>query len=201
MSALRTRLEDAVVSELDANLGAGAEGGYLQLVVPYAGDIGPARTDDDLMRLTQGKAPAVLVQTGDGTYNDHTIGRIATLDLVLNLFLVSRNLRSQEDRVRSEEDAHPGIYEMIEDVRERLWRRELGVAGVGFLLPREESSILRSPDMSIWLLTYSVDTDAKLASIEDEAGDLLGIDNDHNFPAAEDGAPLNPVIQSEVELT
>lgn len=201
MTALRTQLEDGVVKDLETNLGAEAEGGYLQLVRAYAGDIGPTRTDDDFLRMTQGKAPAVLVQTGDGAYSDHTIGRIATLDIVLNLLIVSRNLRSQEDRVRSEEDAHPGIYEMIEDIRERLWRRELDVAGVGFLLPREESSILRTPDMSIWLLTYSVDTDAKLASIEDEAGDLLGIDNKHNFPAAEDGAPLNPVIQSEVELT
>lgn len=201
MKALRTRLEDSVVAELEMNLGTAAEGGYLRLVKAYAGDIGPTRTDDDLMRLTQGVAPAVLVQTGDGTYNDHTIGRIATLDIVLNLFLVSQNLRSQEDRVRSTEDAHPGIYEMIEDVRNRLWRRELACPGVGFLLPREESSILRTPDMSIWLLTYSVDTDAKLPAIEEEAGDLLGIDNDHNFPAAEDGAPLNPVIQSEVELT
>jgi hypothetical protein len=198
---IRTQLENAVMDALSPLLKS-KPGGYLRTVAPYAGELSPSREDPHFQRITQGYLPAVLVTTDDGAYNDHAIGRLADLNLEVVLLFASSNLRAPEANQRGDmgASADPGIYRMLEDVRGRLFRRELGVSGVGFLIPVSESSVLRAADRSIWQQVYAVQTDANHASIESELESYERIQNDLNFPIADPGAPLNPVVEFDNTL-
>ncbi len=196
MTALRTQLEDAVIAKLD-RLKRNQSGGYCHTIAPYNGEFAPGRQDEHFQRVTRGALPAILVTTGDGAYTDLTMGRQADLDFTVELLIASGNLRSLEDANRGDDSLSqdPGIYQMIEDIRERLFRREMGVFGVGWLLPAGETTVQRSSDRSIWQLTYAVEADVTHAPESDEAGDFDEIHNEVNFPAADDGAPANPVVE------
>lgn len=196
MTALRTQLEDAVIRQLGTLL-RGSPGGYAQTIAPYKGVLDPSRQDDHFQRVTRGALPAILVSTADGAYDNLTMGRKGDLDFDLALLVASGNLRSLEDANRGDGSLSndPGIYQMIEDIRERLFRRELNVPGVGWLLPANEVTVQRAHDRSVWLLTYAVESDVDHISETEEAGDIDIIANDLNFPAAEPGAPANPVVE------
>ena len=195
MTALRTQLEDAVIVRL-GRLKRAASGGYVHTVASYNGELTPSRQDEHFQRVTRGALPAILVTTGDGAYSDLTMGRQADLDFTLELLVASSILRSLEDANRGDGlSQDPGIYQMIEDIREQLFRREIGVNGIGWLLPASETTVLRESDRSIWQLTYQVTADVAHAPVEDELGDYDSIHNEVNFPAADDGAPANPVVE------
>jgi hypothetical protein len=198
MTAIRAQLEDAVLREL-LPLKADQSGGYLQTLDFYAGELSPTREDPDFQRVSQGAMPAVLVTTGDGDYNEYGTGRRAQLNFRLELLVASGNLRSGEVRIRGDL-ADPGIYQIIEDIRQRLFRRELGVAKVGWLLPIAETPVLRSSDRTIWQISYNVDTDASHPPVEDELGNYTSIHSEVNLPAGV-GDAANPIAEFDNTLS
>lgn len=203
MSALppRQAAEDGALELLCPLLASQA--GYCKTIKAYNGETtGIDREDADFQRVTQGALPAILVTTGDGAIEQQTMGRIANETFELQILVASCNLRSMEARHRGDAglSSDPGIYRMLCDIRERLWLRPLEADGVCFLRPAGDVSILRSRDRNIWLSTYIVKADATFPPISDEARDILGIDSEINFPAADDGAPANPVLSFDNEI-
>lgn len=207
--SVRTRVENAVIALL-APLHFKAKDGYLRTLRVYAGDLTPSREEEDFQRVTQGNLPGVLVSTGEGTYERLTMGRKADLHFNIELLVGSCNLRSQEDRFRGDGISRdPGIYQILDDIRDRLFQRPLSGRrtettepeniGACIARPISEAPVLRSNDRSIWLATYNVHADA----IEDKL-DILDseyslIQSDINFPEGDDD-PANPVIEFDTDL-
>lgn len=188
MSALRKRLEDAVVTAL-----AGLT--YLKACQPYSGEIGGARDAEQIRAALNGRVPGVLVSTRDGKYTGTSVqAKRWTNRIDLALLVVSGNLRSQEARQRGDVAGNdPGIYQMTEDIRDALAGKDLDVDGAGFLVPSSEEVMAHLPGFTAWQLIYSVDTDANAKkptrpTITEVAGSV-------NIPAPDDAA--NPVLQLE----
>ncbi|KKL88048.1 hypothetical protein LCGC14_1928600 [marine sediment metagenome] len=200
MTAIRAQLEDAVLRELSV-LKSDQSGGYLQTLDFYSGELSPGREDPDFQRVSQGAMPAILVTTGDGDYDEFVKapGRRACLNFRLELLVASGNLRSGETRNRGDL-VDPGIYQMIEDIRQRLFRRELGVAKVGWLLPIAETPVLRATDRTIWQISYDVETDASHPPTDNELGDFTSIHNEVNLPDGV-GDDANPIAEFDNTLS
>src|SRR5690349_16692186 len=126
MAAIRTQLEDAVIAALAplklATLPGGAAGGYLRCVEPYGGELEALEDLEDVERHLAGRAPGILVSTGPGTYRGIQVQhRRYTLDVKLQLIIVSTNMRSHAERNRGEPLTvpaglrDPGIYQILED--------------------------------------------------------------------------------------
>ncbi len=203
MTAIRTQVENGVI-ELLQTLAASAEGGYLNAIEPYAGDLTPGREEHDFQRATEGRMPAVLVTTGAGTYENRTIGhRIADLVFSVDLLVASGNIRSPAARQRGDGTSNdPGIYQMLEDIRARLWNRPLpDVVGACTMRPISDDVVLQAQDRTIWVFTWEIRTDAVAPPLSDEVGAYTGIDATVNFPSTDPGAPINPVLSLNNETT
>jgi len=204
MSSLFEQLEDAVITALTplklSALGGGASG-YLRAVRPYQGGLDPAADDEDLNRVLSGASPAVLVTIGDGgSYGDVTLSRsVCDLTTTLEVLIISSNLRSPEAQARGDVSDgtgdDPGIYEIIEDVRDKLFGVEMGVDGVGFLIPSAHQAVQRGGDKAIWLLSFSVDMDAKKAAY---SGDYYETIRSSVNNADDDTA--DPIAQGDIDL-
>ncbi len=201
--SIRTRVENATVRLL-APLLCDEDGGYAALIRPYAGDISPGREEQDWQRATQGAHPAILVSSLDGTYENRTMGRVADYVLDMLILVGSTNVEAQTAQTQgdNQRSVDPGIFQMIDDVRERLFNRPLeGAAGACTMRPISDAPVLRSPDRMIWGLVYQARVDAVQDDLEDEDGDYLILQSTINFPAADDGAPANPVLSFEQDVT
>lgn len=199
MTAIRTQVEDGCITLL-SKLRVGNEGGYLALVKPYAGDLSPGRFDADFQRVTQGKLPCALVATGDGEYEARTMGRVADHVFEVHVIVASSNLRGQEQRQRGDAiSKDPGLYQIIEDVRERLFRRPFpeGTEGACEMFPLRERVLLQSPDRTAWEIVFECRTDAVHNPISDEDPDYTSLTSEINFPTTDPGEPANPVIEQE----
>ena len=189
---VRQSVEDGILAAL-APLGKDCDGGYLKALRPYNGSTTPAREDEDFQRVSQGELPCVLVATSNGTYENRTMGgRIADLTMQVHLLIASCNMRSGEARLRGDKSsADPGIYQMIEDIRSRLYNRPLpGVVGACRVRPIEESQVLTARDRTIWLLTYEAKTDVQEQPLDSTDQDLQGITSKLGFSQTEEpGAP------------
>jgi len=188
MAALRVRLEDAVLVALAPMLLA--SGGYLQALDVYAGEFASAEAPDELRAVLSGRVPAVLIFTASGAYRGLDVRRRrATLDLSLHLYVVSGCYRSQASRVRGDSaGADPGIYQILEDCRDRLFGLDLGVTGAGPPAPVSEAALTWERDLAIWEQVYSVDTDAVQQPAVDP--DLTDLAADINYPDDPDADPI-----------
>jgi hypothetical protein len=157
--ALLTNIEDDVLALLSPLL---RPAGYLEALEPYQGSLDPAEDDPDLNRVLQGRAPAVLVTTGDGDYDGVVIDRRrADWNVTLELLLVSAHLRSSLARARWDGiGGDPGIYQMIDDVRDRLFGKELAAAGAGTLIPLGYQALSRSGGKTLWRASFRIACDA-----------------------------------------
>ena len=198
---IRSGVENAVVAALNP-LGK-HNGQYLRTLRVYNGDLTPGTEDEDFQRVTAGAMPAILVSTGDGVYERLTMGRVADRVFTIELLIGSTNLRSQENRFRGDSGLSndPGIYQMLDDVRNLIFNSPLvGVAGACTARPISESAVLRSNDLSIWLATYAIRTDVIDDPLDDEDPFLGLVSNQFNFPDEDPGVPANPVIEAKTEI-
>lgn len=201
---MRKSIEDAVIAALaDLQLPGrgGAAGGYLCSVQPFAGDFArPDPTDIELTQLMHGGAPCVGVGTGDGNYSDIRTARLdAELGLTIEMIVVSTNARGAEERNRGDGGlgTDPGIYQIIEDIRARLFSPDLGVAGAGGATPVRESPAVRTAEITVWHLVYEIEADVVQADPAANDPDLTTIRtnvNNQSDPAAD------PIVQGDVDL-
>jgi len=189
VTALRTRLEDGVIAALTplkAPALGGALGGYLHTLAAYNGELEGRQFEDVKGALRQG-APAVLVFTTDGEYDAIDIRRRkATARIRVELLAVSANYRGREERTRGDGGANdPGLYQLVEDVRNRLQGNDLDVAGAGPLTPVNEKVHAQRPDLCVWRLAYSVDADAFAPELDVADPAVTLVHGDVILPAAD----------------
>lgn len=203
--SLRGDIENATVKLLAPLLRTSLSSGYVQLISPYGGELTPGRESQDWQRATQGKHPAILVQSGDGAYENRTMGRSADYVLEMLILIGAENARSQVDQLQGDGTANtlnPGIYKMIDDIRDRLFNRPLkDAAGACTMRPINDAALLRAPDRTIWACLYEAKVDALESDLEEFDGDYLILHSEINFPAADPGAPANPVLEQDQDVT
>ncbi len=196
--SIRTEIEDAVIRELRA-LTVSRPGGYLRAVKPYQGSLTPSADDEDLNRVLLGQSPAILVTTGDSTFERDTVSnRKSTRDLELHLIIVSSMLRSQEAKARGDDQSRdPGVYRILEDCVRQLMMKEFLVTGASFALPRSETVIARDADKAIWLFTWGIKTDVIATAADELDGDYATLRGQINNA---DDDTIDPVIEFDRTL-
>lgn len=202
--SLREDIEDRAIdllTQLKKQGKGGAAGGYLNAVELYSGDVRPQEDDDALKELLQGGMPCVGVMTGAGNYGDfrqrHLDGEI---ELVVDVLVVSGNLRSRAARNRGDvtgPPGDPGAYAIMEDVRRLLFTDDLGVDGAGGATPVVEEPVLRTPAMTIWHMAFAITGDVAQPAPDADDIDLETIHNSVNL-AEDDSA--DPVLEGEHTL-
>lgn len=184
----RKQIEDAVVSALTplkTRSAGGLPTGYLRAVKPYNSEL-EGEDLDEVRRALSGNLPGALVFTERGDWQTLNVGRTRfTKDLQVTVLIVSGNLRGPDAQARgfAADQADPGLYAISEDIVDKLGGLELGVAGVGRLVPMLEEIIVQEPDLSVWRLRLSSRIDQ--ARPEAAAADLTGIAGRHVLPTAE----------------
>jgi len=106
-------------------------------------------------------APFILVQAQGGNPKMINVGGTYYRETQVSLLLIDRNARSQEEKRRGSDIAlePPGLYQMIEDVCDRLVN-QMPVDGSGVAIPSRAWRIVvdrnmhGDPDIQIWLLTF-----------------------------------------------
>lgn len=145
-ATIRKLLEDAIVNRLRVLVLPT----YLQTVRNYNGEVhgdDPDQVKDALL----GQEPAILVASG-GSASEDNVNRFYSREIVeIELYLISRNLRSPETRTRGE----AGIYQMLEDVRALLKGFNPQVPGVGLLSPGRSKPLARSKGWCIWIWEWN----------------------------------------------
>jgi Domain of unknown function (DUF1834) len=151
VSARRRQFEDLVVTAVQGALP------YLSAVAPYAGELASKELSEVYDRL-RGRVPAVLVATGDSRSDLDIQPRHLVKAVDVDLYLVSGNMRSREDKLR---DDDAGIYQIAEDLEKLLVGRDVGIAGIGRLSFVTEAKMVHAPDLAIWHVRYRVPFDVQ----------------------------------------
>ena len=168
--------------------------GYFKLITPYHGPLTPDRENQEWQRISQGIMPVCAVRLGRGEYQDRTMGgRVADKEIAIHLLIGSNNLRSGEERELGDDglSGDPGIFQMQEDILDRLYNRPLeGAIGACTARPLDEDEVLLTNDRTIWVLNYTIKTDAIVPRLDEEDRPLLGITSKLGFSQTEEpGAP------------
>ena len=207
MSSKRQRIEDAIVARLEQRLGV-PNGGYLQLVAPYNGEIDQVEGPDDLRRALRGLSPAVLVGTGSGVYENQSVSKTRWKNsLSIELLVASDHRRTREDRLRADvvadtdPTADPGIYQIIEDILTAIAGDCFGIEGVGRIDPVREDVLLQADDLTVWRVTYETMTDAIVDKRDHDEQQFTSYEIDGNL-VDDDGEtvlpdPPNPLAESD----
>jgi hypothetical protein len=142
-------------------------GGYLETLQPYNGELDSEEGLDNLVKQALGGAPLVLVGaqeskvTGGGTAK-----RRYREDVLLELAVVSTNLRGLGARTRVGPDAgpqsdanaiptgDPGVYRILEDIRRTLLGVKLWVDGCDAGELSAEAPVFTLPQMTVWRAHY-----------------------------------------------
>lgn len=175
---MRTDIEDAFVTALTPLLKpglGGAASGYLSTLKPA--QVPPTPETEDVARLLDSGGPGVLVMSGDATYDDVLPKRRqAEVTFQVLVFAMSRHQRSYENRARGDVSSltatkDPGLYQILEDIRSKVFGVDLGIECVQRPYITAEQSLVRTAEWSIWQLTFEVDAfieaDDPLAGLTD----------------------------------
>jgi hypothetical protein len=196
--SLLEQLEDLVIARLTPLLAEGLGGdedGYLEALEPWQGDDLPRGGDEDLNRILQGRAPAVMITTGDGEYSNESIGFETTRHTVdLLILIVSQNLRSKEAQARGDGfSSDPGLYQLQEDVFDRLEGWQPGVDFIGRLravdhsrnLPIDDPRLMRRLRYRTWMDIEPNPPDSGDEDLLTIKGQINNVDDDAADPVIE----------------
>lgn len=186
----RAEVERAVLAALDGL--RHVAGGYLEALDYYAGEFAAGDMDQIRERLL-GRAPAVLILTGDAEYDLKSMTRQrAVVELELLVFIASAHLRSREERVQGEGVADPGVDAIRVEVRDRLMGANLGLPGVHPLrLVREEHRALEE-GFHVLEMTFLVRCAVDAAPPPGQpVRALKSVEHHSNL---DDGSTANPVV-------
>jgi len=168
MASVRQTLEDAFMLAIAGLSRYAAAPKYLTKVAPYSGDVDA----DDFRRITRGKNPAVLVSAKSASLESQSITKTRfTRTLDLDVYVLSDQLRDRVSRNRSDVIAEgsnskdPGAYQIIEDIHNLVAGQVLS-PGFSPLMPSREDDVLRDDGLSVWQVTYQVDTPADVTKLD-----------------------------------
>lgn len=199
MASMRGLVEGAVVDALRPLLKqelGGDAGGYLHAVDLYNSEL----EGDDVPAIREalnGRAPAILVFSDSGRYRSVQEQRRRYVnDLSLVLLVVSNTARGRVAQTHGGPDGDdPGCYQIVEDTFDLLAGAQLGVDGLGRLMPTDEDILIQSEDMTIWRLRYLAPYDRTPRKRAE--GVITSIRGRHNIPGVD--AP-KPVVEAITDL-
>lgn len=161
--SVREAIEDSFMSRIQDLHRNALPPKYLRVIGPYNGEIDRAREVEDILRLLRGRSPAVLVAAAGATISSQGAQRRRFLRMVdLEVFIISNHLRDRESRHRGDiindgsTTADPGIYQIIEDIQERVSGQKLDPC-FSTTRPVAEERVFEGDEMTVWRLTYQVD--------------------------------------------
>lgn len=184
---------------------------YLQSIVtlPF-----PLRGDDEksiaaLANALLGSAPAVAIALGRMEFTAGG-GSAAESDgeLEVVIYVASEYMGSTvEGRLYSDAAAaasstvDPGVFVMLQHVRERLTGQELGVATVNELRAVEEDELLTLDNITVWFQRYRVTLDASVKPWRDVTQLVTSIEGKHQLDDIPDGTPgFDPLVNTVTNL-
>lgn len=194
MTALRTLIEDDMLAALTPLLKS--EGEYLGTLKAYHGEItgiGGDKSLDEIRNLI-GAMPAALIMTGGARFSNASMAAdSAVVEMDCTVLCVTDNLRSRSKRARGD-GTDPGMWQMLEDLRERLQGYEVA-NGFARMVLQSEDEVLTLPDYSIWQIEFGLS--GRVCAAEEESDDLEGIDSDIDDA---DDATDNPRVELSNEV-
>lgn len=187
---IRTVLRDGVVTRL-ARLQA-SQGGYLRALIPF-GNRMLAHDDVDgldfLLKVLNGRAPAVAVAIGDRTFNAGGAGgynQRATYDVLV--YVAGNHMRSREARQAGDvasaasDVKDPGLDTILEHVEELLTGWKVDSSNViGELRPSREVERWNDDRIAVWEQLYTVPVSRSINQDRDIVARLTRIDTQHKF--------------------
>lgn len=194
MSAVRTRVRDAVLARLKVLEGS-SSAGAVRTVRAYAGELG-GEDADDLMATLNGIAPAILVAVEKGAFRSIQVQRRKyRRDLAVVLYLVS--VLQSKPEARDEQ-----IAEIEDAVLALLTGLKLELAGDvvphGVLEPVAEDVMVHDATVCIWRQHWMVTVEAELAAAP--APNVVEVLGGLNAPSEEDNAG-DPIVQVSTLIT
>lgn len=131
-----------------------------------------------LKRLILGALPGILVQAGSGSSESVSLTRKRHVQRInVDLVIGTSSLRSREEGARDDVAGNgPGMYEVLDKVRELLTGAQCTATGAGRFTPVREEPIVQAPGSCLWMSTFAVDVDVKKlpASGETALASVLG---------------------------
>jgi hypothetical protein len=203
---MRTLIRDALVAQLAPLLKSATPAKYLRAITtiarPYRGQ-GDEEGLGMIANALLGRAPAVAIALG--RLPTERAGSLPTEmkgDLDVVLYVVSEHGRDLEegrlygDAIATGDDtADPGIWTMLEHVRERVAGQSLGIAGVDEPIHDLEDEALTAANATVWEQRYTIGVSIVLNPARDNDQMLLEIEGHHQVEGSEDGPPdLDPLI-------
>lgn len=206
----RTLLVEGIATALAPLRVAG--GMYLKAIKTLARVVQPTvRQTDDVygiylaVNASQGNDPCVLIALGDEDVvglNTEALEMESTLDV--QVLVCSSNMRSREvgrlssDIVADTDPmADPGIWVMLEHVRERLAGQAIGVGHEMRL--KHVREVATFDDRSFWELRFDVAMDV-IVDPDRDVGDLDSIEADNELDGIPPGGPLDPLVTTITDL-
>jgi hypothetical protein len=196
MGALRTHVEAELVRALHP-----LDVRYKASVKLYNGEFSKADDLDQIRAALDSPLPLILLSTSNATYRLlNTERNRAAQDLTIEMLVASGSLRSRDERTTGGMllGADPGIYTLLEGIRNILFGSDLGLSGCGYLAPSIEEPWVHRPDLCIWRITYQTTLDAARPAADD--ADVTTVHGHVNLSSSESAA-ANPVIQLNSEVS
>lgn len=185
------------------------QGGYLQAIEPTDVVVRGVNDEEHLGLIydqLQGRAPAILVATGD---KDYTPVSTATHEwkgpISVHVYFFANSLRSRLSRLtgdaqsKASQIADPGLYVMMEHAEQLLiGERCTGNTSIKELRPVSEGSLGSDNEIAIWQQTYSVLVTRSIREKRDLALELKQINTYHRLSQQ---APTDtPVVSTETDV-
>lgn len=187
MGALRTHVEQGIVKALHPLVVK-----FKASIKLYNGEFSKADDLDQIRAALDAPLPLVLLSTSNATYRLLNVGRDkAAQDVTVEMLVASGSLRSRDDRTVGI-GTDPGIYALLEAIRNILFGSDLGLSGCGYLAPSVEEPWVHRPDLCIWRAVYTCTLDAARPAADDAS--MTDIHGHVNLSSSESSA-ANPVIQ------
>lgn len=209
----RTLIRDSIVSRLGALLKTANPAGY----IPAFGIRALPRSlrgpgDEEgfgaLATELQQTAPCIALVLGRLDYEAVSIDATENSGkLEVIVYIVSRNARGVvEGRLFGDavagmsSTAEPGIFTMLEHVRELLIGQKLGVTGVGIMRPTFEDELATFADVTIWEQRYELEVDVDINPQRGITKKLLEIETRNKLDGIPDGHAHDPLITTVTTL-
>jgi hypothetical protein len=208
---MRTAVRNALVQAL-ASLRI-ASGGYVAAISTIPRPIRGTVHDDiegasDLAIALQGQAPAIVIALGPAKPHAVSMDGIDEQSVIdFSIYVCSKNQRNTVegrlygDSISAADDkADPGVFAMLEHVRERIHAQRLPIANTSDPRWHAEDEVMTATDATVWGMDFTIAVNATINPDRDVTQVLADIEAKHNLDGAPDGANANPLVTTLTEI-
>lgn len=209
----RTKIRDAIIARL-APLKRAANpalyipaNGIKTVSRPFRG-AGDVEMRGELAKTFQGLSPAIAIGIGRAAFGARGVSAIeAEATIEIGIYVASSHSRDiVEGRLYGDATAaaantnDPGLFVLLEHVRQLLLGQELDIEGVGPLRPVEEDEVATFDDLTIWEQRYEVAVDVEINPFRAITQTVTEIEGRHSLSDIPDGHALDPLVTTLADL-